>query len=176
MCQSIQTIYKFCGCPGEAYQQICPNPTATCKLLLRHPTKLQLTCYCEKHSSQTFKTVRQDRRDSALVTKEYNKIIAREERQKKQQQQQQQPPPPPPKDDHAFHRGRSPPRPSQLNPNQPPPAAPAANAAFKLESAKRRSSSRIAKPPSARRSGRWQRSGPGSGRWRHMGGNGAIGR
>ena len=82
MCQSIQTIYKFCGCKGEFYQQTCPKPTATCKLLLQNPTDLKLTCYCEKHSSQTFKTVRQDQRDTARFNKEYDKILAREEQQR----------------------------------------------------------------------------------------------
>lgn len=82
MCQSIQTIYKFCGCKGEFYQQTCPKPTATCKLLLQNPIDLKLTCYCEKHSSQTFKTVRQDQRDTARFNKEYDKILAREEQQR----------------------------------------------------------------------------------------------
>jgi hypothetical protein len=82
MCQSIQIIYKFCGCEGEFYQQTCPNPSATCKLLLHSPTTLKLTCYCEIHSSQTFKTVHQDQRDTARVNKEYNKILAREEQQR----------------------------------------------------------------------------------------------
>jgi hypothetical protein len=81
MCQSIQTIYKFCGCSGEFYQQKCPKPTATCQVLLRNPTKLQLTCYCEEHSSRPFKTVRQDQRDVARFNKEYNKILAREKQQ-----------------------------------------------------------------------------------------------
>lgn len=82
MCQSIQTTYKFCGCQGKFYQQICPKPTTTCKLLLQNPADLKLTCYCEKHSSQTFKTVRQDQRDTARFDKEYNKILAREEQQR----------------------------------------------------------------------------------------------
>jgi hypothetical protein len=84
MCQSIQTAYKFCGCQGEFYQQTCPEPTATCQLLLKNPTELKLTCYCEKHSSQTFKTVRKDQRDTARFNKEYNKILAREEQQRQQ--------------------------------------------------------------------------------------------
>ncbi len=84
MCQSIQTTYKFCGCEGEFYQQKCPKPTATCHLLLGNPTNLKLTCYCEKHSSQNFKTVLQDQRDTARFNKEYNKILAKEEQQRGQ--------------------------------------------------------------------------------------------
>jgi hypothetical protein len=83
MCQSIQTVYKFCECPGEFYRQRCPKPSATCHILLANPTDLQLTCYCEAHSSQTFKTIRQDQRDTARVNKEYGKVLAREERKTK---------------------------------------------------------------------------------------------
>jgi hypothetical protein len=86
MCQSILTTYKFCGCTGSSYDQICPKPTATCKLLLHNPTTLQLTCYCDKHSSQTFKTVRQNDRDTARFNMEYNKILAKEEEQQQQRQ------------------------------------------------------------------------------------------
>jgi hypothetical protein len=82
MCQSLQFVYKFCSCQGEFYQETCSKPTATCKHLLENPIELKLSCYCEWHSSQTFKTVRQDIRDTSRITKEYNKILAKEEKRK----------------------------------------------------------------------------------------------
>jgi len=54
---------------------------------LENPTELKLSCYCEWHSSQTFKTIRQDTRDTTRFTKEYNKILAKEERQRNQSPQ-----------------------------------------------------------------------------------------
>lgn len=90
MCQSIQYVYKFCGCLGELYEQRCPKPTPTCKLLLANPQHLKLTCYCEQHSSQTFKTIHQDQRDTARFNKEYNKILAREEKERLHQPSERQ--------------------------------------------------------------------------------------
>ena len=78
MCQSLVTVYQFCGCTGAAYQQKCPEPSSTCELLLARSIPLKLQCYCERHSSQTFKSRRKDERESKRIDKEYQKILQRE--------------------------------------------------------------------------------------------------
>jgi hypothetical protein len=78
MCQSTVTSYTFCGCTGATCQQKCPEPAPTCELLLAHPSRIKLQCYCEKHSSQTFKSRRKDERETQRVDKEYQKILQRE--------------------------------------------------------------------------------------------------
>lgn len=82
MCQSVVTLYLFCGChAGAAYEQRCSEPSSNCEYLLAKPTPLKLQCYCPEHSSQTFKSVREEKRDTKRVETEYRKILLRETQQ-----------------------------------------------------------------------------------------------
>jgi hypothetical protein len=78
MCQSTATTYAFCGCRGTTYQQNCPEPSSTCELLLARPSRTKLQCYCEKHSSQRFKSRREYGHENKRVNKEYQEILQRE--------------------------------------------------------------------------------------------------
>lgn len=78
MCQSIRTVYVFCRCTGATYQQKCPEPSSACEPLLARPTPLKLQCYCERHSSQAFKSHRKSERERKRIDKEYQKIRQRE--------------------------------------------------------------------------------------------------
>jgi hypothetical protein len=46
--------------------------------LLARPTPLKLQCYCEMHSSQTFKSHRKSERERKRIDKAYQKILQRE--------------------------------------------------------------------------------------------------
>ena len=78
MCQSLVTEYQFCGCKGATYEQKCPEPSSICELILAQPSPIKIQCYCEKHSSQTFKSRREDERKSKRIDREYQKILRRE--------------------------------------------------------------------------------------------------
>src|SRR5271169_526742 len=78
MCQSVQTIYAFCGCTDACYTQKCANPAPGCAEPLAQPTLLKLQCYCPVHSSGSFKTAREDAREWARVNKESKNIRRRE--------------------------------------------------------------------------------------------------
>lgn len=85
MCQSVQLTYKFCGCDGEFYQQKCPKPTATCKLLLKNPINLPLTCHCEKHWPPTSQAaVSREDRGSGRSDTAHRTTLASEEHRRQQ--------------------------------------------------------------------------------------------
>src|SRR5271163_2806202 len=81
MCQSLVTAYQFCGCTGATYEQKCPEPSSTCERILAGPTAVKLQCYCDKHSSQAFKSRHADESESKRINKEYQKILQREKRE-----------------------------------------------------------------------------------------------
>jgi hypothetical protein len=80
MCQSLNTFYQFCGCTGAKYEQKCPEPSPTCEFLLARPTPVKLQCYCQKHSSQTFKSRLESERERKRIDKEYQKILCQSQR------------------------------------------------------------------------------------------------
>ena len=71
MCQAIETVYGFCGCPGARYQQRCPTPSATCAATqISVATPLYMHCYCADHAKKSFTTVRQAQRGRTASDRE----------------------------------------------------------------------------------------------------------